>query len=267
MQRRRYLALSGALFAGIAGCSEDSDELDDPGDTPSFDGENGDTPRDTEEPTQSGGSTPTDSPLSTNTPTETPTLESYSEITIESAELLTIERSYDDEVGAEVVITNGGDVIAPNFKIGVDWLDADDEYIATSDIYGEVLEAGETWIARTEAWLDVEEPERIEGVEATLTDESPFGEYDVYPEDIEVTQLSTRASDEEVVVRGVIKNNRDTSEFLEFGAKVYNGDGDVIGMDSGIEEVEGGDSWRFEASPDTYGRNGQVETGKVIPFI
>lgn len=273
MERRRYLALVG--MGALAGCSGDESGSDNTPTSAEPDG-TGDTatspePTPTERPTatKTATETETDTPTETetDTPTETRTPEPFSEITVGNAELITIETALDDEVGAEVVITNEGDAIAPSFEIGVDWLDADGEYIATSSVYGEVLEAGETYIARTPAWLDVEEPERIEGVEATVTDESPFGEADIYPEGIEVTQSTTRASDEDVVVRGVIENNRDTTEYLEYGAKVYNENGDVIGIGTGIEEVAGGDSWRFESNITTHGRNGQVESGKVIPYI
>lgn len=281
MKRRRYLVLVG--MGALAGCSGDesgsdntptSAEPDGTGDTAtSSEPTPSESPTATKTATETETDTPTeretDTPTETetDTPTETGTPEPFSEITVGGAELITIETSLDDGVGAEVDITNDGDAIAPSFEIGVDWLDADDEYIATSSVYGEVLEAGETYIARTSAWLDVDEPERIEGVEATLTDESPFGEADIYPEGIEVTQSTTRASDEDVIVRGVIKNNRDTTEFIEYGAKVYNGNGDVIGIGPGIEEVAGGDSWRFESNVLTRGRNGEVESGKVIPYI
>lgn len=278
--RRKVLAgiSAGGLFS-LAGCGSDDGSADDGGDGDGDsdgdgDGDNGgNTPSPTATPTQAEPSTPTESPSPTGTPTEsptptaTPTPEAFSELAIESAELITIETSFDERVGGEVTVTNTGDAMAQNFQIGVDWLDADGEYIATTDVYGRVLDAGETWVARAEAWLDVEEPERIEGVEATITDESPFGDFDVEPEGIELTESTMRASDEEVVVRGVVENNRDTSEFVEVGAKVYSGDGVVIGMASGIEEVAGGDSWRFEVTPNTHGRNGQADSATVVPYI
>jgi len=264
--RRTFLAtVSSVTLAGVAGCSGDSDEdLSGDGDTPTDTPESTDTP--TEEPTDTPTETKTNTPTETDTPTETPTPEPVTDLVLSSPKLITIEKSYEDEVGGEVAITNEGDTRTATFTVGLDWINEDGDYMATTDLSGIALEAGETWIARSVAWLDVENPNDIGSVEATVTEEFPPNNITTYPDDIDVTDSTTRASDEEVVVRGTIENNRDTTEFINVAAKIYDQDENVLAIDWTIEEVKGGDSWRFEVKPQTHGRNGQVETGTVIPY-
>ncbi|PSP92702.1 hypothetical protein BRC91_12735 [Halobacteriales archaeon QS_4_62_28] len=244
----------------MAGCSGGSDEeLSGDGDTPTDTSEPTDTP--TEKPTDTSTETETD------TPTNTPTPEPFTDLVLSSPELITIDKSYDDEVGGEVEITNEGDTRTASFTVGLDWINKDGEYMATTDLHGIALKPSETWIARNVAWLDVENPNDIGSVEATVTDEFQPSNVTTYPDDINVTDSTTRASDEEVVVRGTVENNRDTSEFINVAAKVYDQDENVLAVDWTIEEVEGGDSWRFEVKPQTHGRNSKVESGTVIPYI
>lgn len=76
-----------------------------------------------------------------------------------------------------------------------------------------------------------------------------------------------RASDEEVTFRGTAENNRQLSELIEIAANGDDSNGDAIGTDWTIGEVSAGDSWRFEVSPDTYGRNDRADSATGYPVI
>lgn len=257
--RRKFVAGVSAMTIGaIAGCTggEDDDSGVDDSDGRS------DT---TAEAADTSPSTSSDAGTSTEAETETRTRQSFSELSLGEASVVTVDRGHSEEVGGEVSITNDGDAPTGRFGVGLDWLDSDGEYIATSDIYGRALAEGETWNARTVGWLDVEEPEKIDSVEATITEDSTEPYHP--PEGVEVASEEFRSSDEEVTFRGTVENGRQSSEFIEVAAKVYDGTGDVIGMDWTIEEVSAGDSWRFEVSPDTYGRNDRADSGTIHPFI
>jgi hypothetical protein len=218
---------------------------------------------DTATATDEGGSN-TDSTASDTEPT-TETTRSGSDLTLGEASLVTVDRGYSEEVGGEVTITNEGNAPTGRFTVGLDWIDDNGEYMATTDIYGRALTGGESWSARALAYLDVEEPRNIDGVEASLTEEdnSSFEP----PDDVEVTDENFLSSEEEVTVRGTIVNNRSASEFIEVVGMVYDSDGTIIGMRHTIEEVSGGDSWRIDMSPDTYGRNGEADSGTLYPYI
>lgn len=160
-----------------------------------------------------------------------------------------------------------GDTQTESFRIGVDWLNDKGEYMATSDIYGLFLDPGEQWIARTPAWLDVENPENIGSAEATVAELDPWGDMVANPDGIQLEDQTVRASEQEVVVRGVVKNNRQTTTFINAGVKVADANGTVLAINDTIKEVASGDTWRFEVNPNTYGRNSQVDSATVIPYI
>lgn len=253
--RRSFLASISALTLGsLAGCSSDEGS-----------GSSGSTA--TPEPTATETPTDTETPTETATETETPTPEPHTELVLESPEIVTIERSYGDDVGGEVAIVNNGDTATGAFGVGLDWLDGSGEYLATSDIQGIYLEPGETWVARQPAFLAVDDPSQVESVEATVTEERSPARYTFNPDGIEVADETIRSSNEDLVARGTINNDRSTSEYINVAAKVYDQDDNVLGMAWTINEVASGDSWRFETNPQTFGRNGQVESGEVIPYL
>jgi hypothetical protein len=258
--RRRFVATATALtLGGLAGCMSGED-----GDAAAS---SGDQATETEVATDTPTDAPTETPTETPTESETPTPEPHTDLVLQNAQTLVIKQPYSEDIGGQVEITNQGDIATSNFTVGLDWLDENDEYIATSDLYGYFLEPGETWVARTVAWLDVDDPEQIESVEATVSDEGEPGRFETSPDGIELSNKQVRASEEEVLVRGTIKNSRDTKQFINVVAKVYDKDGNVLGIRSTIEEVASGDSWRFEVNPQTWGRNGEVDSAKVIPYL
>lgn len=279
--RRQILFAVGALgIANLAGCSEDGESGGTVNEGVDADGGggsdgNGETERPTETLTEATGggdggeSTPTETPTptETRTPTATPTPERSVDLVLGATDVFVLESQYSEDLVGEVAITNEGTIPTAGYTVGLDWLDENDEYIATTDVNGMLLEPDETWEARRFAWLDVDDTEKIESVEASVTEMNSPDRVNPNPEWIELDDQQVRASDDEVVVRGKVTNTKDTSEFIDIAAKVYNANGIVVGTEWTLEEVAGGDSWRFELNPNTYGRNGAVESGKVIPFV
>lgn len=204
----------------------------------------------------SGGTTETGTPSSSNTP-----------LSLSNPRVMTIDAGFGEELVGEVTITNESDSLITDFQIGMDWINKSGAYMATTDLYGGFLAPGETWIARTYAWLDVENTSQIGSLETAITDMNPFGDLIANPEGIELVDPILRASEEDVVVRGQIKNNRNTQEFLNASVQVYDGEETIIGIGDSIEEVPSGGTWQFEIAPDTVGRNGQVEYATVVPYI
>lgn len=261
--RRRFLASASVLaFGSLAGCS--SDEPDGEG-TP----RNQDTPADGSSPADTAEPTPTDSeePTATETEEPTPSESAKPSLSIGTTALTTVNTGYSERVIGEVTITNDGGAQIDGFMIAIDWLDDSDEFIASTDLYGRFLDAGETWVARSPAWLDVENPEQIAAVEASVADTNAFGDLAPNPDGIELTDQAVRASDEEVLVRGTVKNNQNTKEFINVASKATTADGTVLGMGDTIEEVPSGESWTFQMDIETYGRNGQVDSATVIPYV
>jgi hypothetical protein len=203
----------------------------------------------------------------TESETKTETPGSAIELQVSDATVKTVETSVSEEIIGEAKVTNIGSAQTESFILGLDWLDSSGEYIATTDVYGLFLAAGETWIPRHPAWLDAENPENVDGVEASITETDPWGDLAPNPDGVELVEQSVRVGSDEIVVRGQVKNNQKTKEYIEAAGKVMDADGNVLAMADTIEEVASGDTWRFEMNPQTYGRNDQVDSGTVIPYI
>ena len=229
MRRRRYLAFGGALLIGLAGCSESSDEIDDPQDTPTENdggggGGNDATPEGTEEPT----------------PTEPP---GESDVQFGDRELITDDSGYSTEVYAEIIVENVGDGPAGQITVNVDWVDADGNYLDDSTGRLPSLEAGEVWVAQVSALTS--DPEEIEDFEVSgeFEDSPP-----VAPEGMEVTESELEVGDYSSQISGVAENSReDVIDYVEAHGKIYDDQGRVIGGGYTNEtEIPAGRNWAFE---------------------
>lgn len=185
-----------------------------------------------------------------------------SALTTSNTRVLTV----DGDVVGEVAITNEGNARTDSYRVGMDWLDEQGNYLATSDIDGVFHESGETWVARKWAWLELENPEQVASVEASVTETDPWGQVTANPQDIEIVNQTLRASEQEVLVRGTLRNTGQTTKSPNVATKVFDASGTILGMGGTTKEVPAGSTARFEISPDTYGRDGQVESASLIPY-
>jgi hypothetical protein len=147
MNRRAYLAISGALCTGLAGCTGGSEEIDESeGDV----GGSDNTPEETDEPTATEEQTPTE-------PSGEPDVE------FGEQNLIKDDSGYTTEAYAEVVVENTGDGSAGQVSVNVEWYDADGNYL--DDTTGRLpsLDAGEVWVAQVSALSS--DPEDIESIE------------------------------------------------------------------------------------------------------
>jgi hypothetical protein len=242
MRRRRYLALSGALLAGLAGCSEDS-EIDDPQDTPES------TPTDTSgEDRVTPDETPADDVESSDTPeaTEEPTPTKppgEPDVQFGERELIKDDSGYSTEAYAEVIVENVGDGPAGEVTVEVEWYDSDGNYLDASTGRLPSLDAGEVWIAQVSALSS--DPEDIDSIEIS-------GEFDnsppVAPEGMKVTESELEIEDFSSQITGVAENNREEDiGYVEAHGKIYDDQGRVIGGGWTNEtDIPAGRNWAFE---------------------
>lgn len=229
MERRQYLALSGALLAGLAGCSGDSEQIDDPQGT-ATDTDDG-----------SGDTTPTEEPTSTEEPTPTePSGEP--DVQFGERELIKDDSGYTTEVYAEVIVENTGDGPAGQVTVNVEWYDADGNFL--EDTAGRLpsLEDGEVWIAQISALTS--DPEDIESIKISGEFESP----PVAPEGMQVTESELEIEEYSSQITGVAENNREEeTDYVEAHGKIYDDQERVIGGGYTNEtEIPGGRNWAFE---------------------
>lgn len=188
-------------------------------------------------------------------------------LAVGDARLVTVETDVGEELVGEATVTNRGSARTDSFVLGLDWLDDAGEYVSTTDVYGVFLASGGTWIPRSPVWLDVETPEAVEDVEASITGTDPWGPLEPYPDGIVLVDHAVRAGSDETVVRGTIRNDREATTFVEAAGHVADADGAVLAMATTIEEMDSGATWRFELSLPTHGRNNRVDSGTVIPYV
>jgi len=234
MKRRRYLALSGVLSAGIAGCSGGSDEIDDPQDPPDNNSESSDASDD-----NSGSS---DTPENTDepTPTEPP---GEPDLEFRERELIKDDSGYTTEAYAEVIVENIGDGSAGQVTVNIEWYDADGNFLDDSTGRLPSLEPGEVWIAQVSALTS--DPEDIESIEIS-------GEFEntplAYPEGMRVIESELEIEEYSAQISGVAENTReDEMGYVEAHGKIYDGQGRVIGGGLTNEtDIPAGRNWAFE---------------------
>lgn len=226
MNRRTYLAISGALCTGLAGCSGGSEEIDD---SEGDDGGSDNTPEETDEPTATEEPTPTK-------PSGEP------DVQFGEQNLIKDDSGYTTEAYAEVVVENTGDGSAGQVSVNVEWYDADGNYL--DDTTGRLpsLDAGEVWVAQVSALSS--DPEDIESIEIS-------GEFEnappVAPDGMEVTESELEIGEYSAEITGVAENSRqDEIGYVEAHAKIYDGQDRVIGGGYTNEtDIPAGRNWAF----------------------
>jgi len=184
-------------------------------------------------------------------------------ITHGTTEIVEVDFGYETRPTATVPVTNNGDLPTGRLPVTVDWLDSGGTYIASSTSTLLTLDAGETWNARVDPHIDVEDYSEIADAEANIGQVSTATSID--PENIRLVNDEHRASEQQVLVRGSIKNERDqTIDYIAIVAKVYDSNGDIIGSAWTNEtDITSSGQFRFELEPTTYGRNGFVDSHQV----
>jgi len=185
-------------------------------------------------------------------------------IAVGESSLLQVDTGYETRPMAGVLVTNDGDSPTKQLEVTADWLDSNGDYIASSTASIQTLGVDETWSARIDPNIDVDDYSAIDDFEISVGNAAPATSLN--PDDVTLSGVELRASESQVLVRGQVQNKRDsTLGYVEVVAKVYNAAGDVIGWKRTNEtDVSPGDVLRFELEPDTKGRNGDVESHKAV---
>lgn len=242
MRRRAYL---GTLVtaAAVAGCSSSGDGDAEPDPT---DGE-------------------TDSPPSTSEQTPTPEPEPDPEIVVGQLNMKSglQNKAYEAMVAAPT-IRNQGDAASTRLNLTIDWLDGDENYLASSETRIMTLGAGQTWLPRVSSRFAVDDPEEVAGYDAFVGVVAAAEELD--PDGITLSNTQLRTSDQEVIVRGEVTNERDSQvPYVLAVVKLLNADGAVIASDIWNETaVEAGATLSFERTPNTMARNEDVDSMEIV---
>lgn len=251
LSRRRLLRMGiGGGVLALSGCGEsesDGDSTDGGGN-----GNGGDAGGNDTDASGDGGG---DGEASSNKP----------DVVNDDPKLITVDAGYYSGPAGEVAVTNDGDAPARALRLNFDWLDENGDYIDTSSLSVQLLQNGETLVARRKPTL-VDEPEKIKDVELSLEGgrEAAKG---LNPDGVELTEDKLRASEDEVRVRGVARNDRDSElGYLAAVATVYDSDDRALAVDYTNEtDIGAGEEWRFEIpSINTVARNKQVESATVV---
>lgn len=185
-------------------------------------------------------------------------------ISIGETRLVTFDAGYEVRPLAAVLVTNDGEGPTESFSITADWLDNSGNYIASSKASIKTLAVGETWSARVDPFIDVDDYSEIAEFEVSVGSTTTATSLD--PDGVTVSGEQLRASESQVIVRGQVQNNRDSAlDYVAIVAHVYDADGVIIGEDWTNElDIGAGSPLNFELEPETYGRNGRVDSHEVI---
>lgn len=186
------------------------------------------------------------------------------DITTGETSLLQVDAGYETRPMAGVLVTNEGESPTKRFSVSADWLDSNGDYLATSEADIQTLRTGETWSARIDPLIDIDNYTDIGDFEVSVGNVEPATTLD--PEGVALTDEQFRASESQVIVRGGVQNDRDSMlDYIEVVAKVYDADGNVVGWERTNElEIEAGGTLRFDLEPDTKGRNERVESYEIV---
>ncbi|MDS0299377.1 FxLYD domain-containing protein [Halogeometricum sp. S1BR25-6] len=186
------------------------------------------------------------------------------DITIGETSLVEVDTGYETRPMAGVLVTNDGESPTKRLPVTVDWLNDAGEYLASSEGYVQTLGVGETWSARIDPSIDVDDYSVIDDFEVSVGNVALATTLD--PDGVTLSGVELRSSESQVLVRGQVQNQRDGSlDYVEVVAKVYNPAGEVIGWERTNEtDIGAGNVVRFELEPDTKGRDGDVETSEVV---
>lgn len=165
---------------------------------------------------------------------------------------------------AEVEVVNRGSSPAGRVPVTIDWYDESESYLASSETSIPALAGQTTWIPRVDPKYDISDASEIAGFEPNLGQIKAAPTLD--PDGITLVSDELLASEQEVIVRGEVENERESAiNYLQIVANVHNADGAIIGSSSANElNVPAGERFRFELQFDTAGRNGAVESHSVI---
>ncbi|MFC5970044.1 FxLYD domain-containing protein [Halomarina salina] len=262
MNRRRYLALTGALTTtALAGCSES-------GETSTVDGGKTADPAstDTETPAPTSGTendVATERATETETEPETATPTGEAALEVISEELVVDEGEYSTDVYVAAEIENTADVPSGLIELKAEWFDGDGNYLDNSTQYLRTLGAGETWNARVYALMS--DGEKIE--DYSLGGEFQTQSPNFSPEGLALGETELKVGDNDAVVNGGVQNNRgEEVGYIQAIAKFYNADGAVVGTGrDNVLEVPADRTWSFEASWLGYGdRLGDIDDFEVV---
>lgn len=186
------------------------------------------------------------------------------DITLGESSLVQVDAGYETRPMAGVLVTNKGDSTTGAVPITVDWLDSAGEYLASSSTDLRVIGIGETWSARVDPLIDVDDYSVINDFDVSVGDVSPATS--INPDNLTASGVELKASESQVLVRGQVQNKRSsTVDYISVTVKVYNKKGEIIGSEWTNEtEIASGNAFRFELEPNTKGRNGDVDSAQVV---
>ncbi|WP_247001059.1 FxLYD domain-containing protein [Halosolutus gelatinilyticus] len=252
MKRRRVLVGAGVALSGLfAGCSSDTEDIDDgtrdaddtidttvdSDDNNSSDGDDGSNGND-----KNNGDEGEDVESENDEPTGSADLE------ILDSELIVEPGQSSTDVYVATTVENGGDLPSSNVVLQVDWYDEDGNYLDSDIGRLTTLGDGETWAARV-YYLGTDT-----GNVADYELEGEFSEDAFEPAEgltlVDSSIQAYRTMERKYVyldVEGRVRNDTgEDQDYVEVVAKIYDGDGNVLrDAWTNVTDLRDGETWTF----------------------
>lgn len=257
MHRRNYLAVLGAGL--LAGCGGSGDGGDSGGGGTTMTAEGAAEP-----PTDTAVATEGSTPDEEATSTETVTPAAVVDLAVDGVTTRQTEGTLYSGIVAEGSVTNAGNAPSSTAEATCDWFDGDGNYVASQPAFCETIGAGETWLPLFNPSMQVEDPSNLASAELAISGGQDPPSFN--PQEIELTDTTLRASEEQALIRGTAANNRsNTVSYLEANAKFYNSDGSILTTNwTNVTDLTAGESWHFELDSLLTDRTGQIESGEIL---
>lgn len=226
-----------ALSALFAGCSSDStndtEEMD--GGTRD-DGENGNENGEIENGNENGGDG--------NGDTTTESAET-ADLKIVDHELVVEEGHFETYV--EATVENSGSVPSGSLELQASWYDSDGNYLNNDTGRLKSLGDGETWAARVYCIKTNAESIADYEIEGEFSEDAYKPAEDLTLVDSSMNVTENEWGEEELAIEGEVRNESDNNQdYVEAIAKVYNGDGNVLGDEyANVTDLRAGETWSF----------------------
>lgn len=176
-------------------------------------------------------------------------------------ELVTEEGDYSTDVYVNARVENTGDAASGMIELTADWYDGEENYLDNTTSYLETLPAGEVWNPHI-LYLG-SSPENVAAHE--LNGDFTLEPVDFSPDGLELANDELLAGEDEVLVRGEVKNNTGgEAGYIQAVATFYNAEGEIIRDNyTNVTNVPDGETWSFEVQMFDLRRAGEVEDYQV----
>ncbi|ELY57392.1 FxLYD domain-containing protein [Natronolimnohabitans innermongolicus] len=221
MDRRRFLLGSGtALSALVAGCASETEEMD--GSTRNGDDDGNENGNEN----GNGGDGSSDS----------------ADLAIVDHELVVERGTWSTDVYVEATVENRGGAASGELSLQADWYDESGNYLDNDTARLSSLEGGETWSARIYHFGS--DSEDVDGYEL----EGDFSDdLDEAADGLTLVTSEMTVTGDDISISGEVENESDDDQrYVEVIAKIYDGDGVVLGDEwTNVTDLRAGETWAF----------------------